>query len=262
MSQPHPATPMHYLDVTLATEIENIALDEALLETAEFSSEEENGSRVSSVELLRIWEPSRPVVVLGRSSPIETEVNLEFTSANRIPVVRRMSGGQSVVNGPGCLLYGVLLSYGKRPELRMLENAHAFVMTRMQRAIAGLGIETEIDGTSDLSIMDPAKATRRKVSGNSLRCRRNWLFYHGTMLCSADLDLISNCLGPPRRMPDYRVGRSHADFLVQLPTDIESLKRAIIKEWSCAATVTEYPLGLTAELVRDKYATSAWTEKI
>ena len=61
---------MQLLELTLDNPYENIALDEALLETAE-----QNG--VAS-EMLRLWYPREPLVVMGRSSSISAEVNLEY----------------------------------------------------------------------------------------------------------------------------------------------------------------------------------------
>ena len=43
-------------------------------------------------------------------------------------------------------------------------------------------------GTSDLAIGD------LKFSGNSARCRRRWLLYHGTLLYDFPLSLVAQCL--------------------------------------------------------------------
>jgi len=49
---------MRYLDLTLPTPAENLALDEALLEEAERAGR--------ATETLRVWEPREPIVVVGR----------------------------------------------------------------------------------------------------------------------------------------------------------------------------------------------------
>ncbi|MEM7453512.1 MAG: biotin/lipoate A/B protein ligase family protein [Planctomycetota bacterium] len=244
---------MKLLDVKLSCNLQNIALDEAVLERAERGE--------CTDELMRFWEPMKPIVVIGRSSPIEMEVDLDFCRQNDIAVVRRASGGQSVVNGPGCLIYSVLISYEKRPELRMLDNAHEFVMGRMRSAIDSLGVEVQMEGTCDLTLAH-LDGSRRKVSGNALRCRQNWMLYHGTMLCDADLELISNCLGRPKRMPDYRKERTHSDFLAQLPVNIGDLQNAITSTWQIKQSTTDWPEKLTDELVRHKYQNDEWNYKV
>ena len=196
------------------------------------------------------------LVVIGRSSPIKTEVNLPFCESNGIEVLRRCSGGQSIVTGPGCLMYSVLLDYRKRPELRMLERVHEFVMNHMRDALRRLGVETEMEGTSDLTL------NRRKFSGNSLRCKRNWLVYHGTMLCDFDIGLISQCLGKPIREPEYREQRSHQDFLTQLPVNCSELSQAIAAQWDARESMVEWPHQVTANLVAEKYEQELWNSKV
>ncbi|MFK7768533.1 MAG: biotin/lipoate A/B protein ligase family protein [Mariniblastus sp.] len=239
---------MKQLQLTLESSAENLAIDEALLEMADSCDDHP--------EVFRIWEPIKPMVVLGRSSPIEQESNLDYCRQHNVDVLRRASGGQAIVTGPGCLMYAALLDYRKRPELRMLEQAHQFVMGKMQRAIEGLGISVQMQGTSDLTYES------RKFSGNSLRCKRNWLIYHGTMLCDFDLDLIANCLGKPIREPSYREGRSHREFLIQLPTSCDKLAKAMIKEWQAEEPHSNWPVELTQKLVRERYTNDQWTFKV
>ena len=64
-----------------------------------------------------MWESSEVAVVLGRSSQIAREANVDACRADNIPILRRCSGGCAVVIGPGCLMYSVLLSYERRPRL-------------------------------------------------------------------------------------------------------------------------------------------------
>jgi len=242
------------LDLTLENSLANIALDEALLEVAEASTDHP--------ELLRLWQPASPLVVLGRSSPWETEVEHSFCQEHQIPVVRRCSGGQSIVTGPGCLMYAVLLDYRLRPELRLLDRAHHFVMSKMQAALKTLGIDAKISGTSDLTVGG------QKVSGNALRCKRNWFVYHGTMICDLEIDLIANCLGKPIRQPEYRQLRSHRSFLDQLDTSAGELEEAIARTWSADFEATPDAGWLARlkekcdQLLTEKYSTDQWNQKV
>ena len=245
---------MQRLDLTLDNPTANIAFDEALLEAAEAADEH--------AEVLRLWQPTSPLVVLGRSSPWQTEVNHSFCTEHQIPVVRRCSGGQSIVTGPGCLMYAVLLDYRSRPELRSLSQAHQFVMTKMQVAVESLGINADLSGTSDLTVGG------QKVSGNALRCKRNWLVYHGTMICDLDIDLIANCLGDPIRQPEYRQERDHRSFLTQLDTSVGELMEAIAVAWAADFETDPDQAALNSlkercdQLVDTKYATEKWNQKV
>ena len=116
---------MTLLDLTLPTAAENLALDEALLDEAEASS--------AGCETLRLWEPKEPAVVVGRSSQAAIEVRLDACRELAVPVLRRASGGAAVVTGPGCLMYSLVLSYEMRPALRVLSNAHRWVLGTLVR---------------------------------------------------------------------------------------------------------------------------------
>ena len=227
----------------------NIALDEALLEAAEAGE--------TQTEILRLWTPSQPIVVLGRSSPHLTEVNLKYCLENEIPFIRRCSGGASIVTADGCLMYAVLLDYRLRPHLRMLEQAHRFVMGKLQTALSSMGIETKFQGTCDLTI------DNRKFSGNALRCKKNWMIYHGTMICrEMETGLISRCLGNPKRQPDYRAGRTHSDFVTRLPCSVDTLSNAIQNEWGAVEPLEQWPEQRTVDLVDGKYSKESWNKKL
>src|SRR6187401_2887520 len=149
---------MQRFDITLPTPAQNLAFDEALLEWAEKNSAEG--------EFLRLWESPEPMVVVGRSSRVAAEVNEPFCRQENIPVLRRSSGGAAIVAGPGCLMYAVVLSYVARPELRMLDRAHDFVLSRIAATFREVGLAVSHCGTSDLAL------DGKKFSGNSLRCKR------------------------------------------------------------------------------------------
>ena len=236
---------MQFLDKSLATPAENLALDEALLEVAETS----NGT----AEVLRLWESPRYAAVLGRSSRASDEVDLQSCKQRRIPVVRRTSGGGAVVIGPGCLMYSVFLSYRCRPELRMIERAHQFVLGVVASAVAELVGEVQLSGTSDLTLVG------KKFSGNSLRCKRHWLLYHGTLLYDFPLELISDCLPMPLRQPDYRSDRCHEEFITNLTAPVEQLRATLVRRWQAEQPLNDWPRSRTTELAMQKFADRAWT---
>jgi lipoate-protein ligase A len=236
---------MKLLDLSLDRVSENLALDEALLEMAE--------AETVPTEALRLWESHRVAVVLGRSSKVREEVDLDACRRRSIPVLRRCSGGTSVLIGPGCLMYAVVLSYQRRPELRLIEQAHRFVLERVVAAVSPLVSErVEARGTSDLAIGD------RKFSGNSLRCRRNHLLYHGTILYAYPLSLLDECLLTPPRQPEYRLGRSHGQFVANVPVSADALRAALIRAWSTTSEMRGWPRESMRELAARRYEDDAW----
>src|SRR5881296_1169350 len=91
---------MNFCELTLPCPYENLACDEVLLELAE---------REDTGELLRFWEAVHYFVVVGYSNKVRAEVNLPFCELNTIPVLRRCTGGGTVLQGPGSFNYSLVL---------------------------------------------------------------------------------------------------------------------------------------------------------
>jgi lipoate---protein ligase len=259
---------MQRLDLTLPTPAENLALDEALLDWAE-----EDGP---DWEFVRTWESPQPIVVVGRSSRVSKEILLPACSERKIPVLRRSSGGAAIVAGPGCLMYAVVLSYRRRPELQDISRAHAFVLGRLAatlRPLLGAPGDFAHAGTSDLVIRQvlqrredgvtpcsqlPAPGSIRKFSGNSLRAKRTHLLYHGTLLYDFDLSLVDVCLQMPPRQPEYRDGRSHSDFVANLPLGRDALVEAVAAAWPASGDLADWPRRRVAALVAERFGRDEW----
>lgn len=236
------AAGMEYLELTLPTPEENIALDEALLDEVDSAADANAQPR----ECLRIWEPATPLVVVGHNSKVDGEVDANFCRQRGIPILRRASGGCAIVTGPGCLMYAVVLSYQLRPKLRSLDEAHRFVLDTLLKGLRPLVANVDRQGTCDL-VVGP-----HKFSGNSLRCRRNALLYHGTLLYDFPLELVSGCLKKPPREPEYRAGREHAAFVMNLPVSAEAMKDGLRTVWHADSERAEWPEAKVRELVRER----------
>jgi lipoate-protein ligase A len=96
-------------------------------------------------------------------------------------------------------------------------------MSRMRHALAVPGIEFE--GDSDLT-MDG-----RKVSGNAQRRMQHAILHHGTLLYSFDAGRAERFLAPPHRQPPYRAGRTHGEFLGNLPLTAVQIEERLMKAW-------------------------------
>ena len=88
----------------LITAAEQLAVDEAILDEAE--------SGLLKTPVVRTWQAAAPVVVLGSSSELLREVNYDACTRLNIPVLRRPSGGATVILGPGCIMWSSVLYHG------------------------------------------------------------------------------------------------------------------------------------------------------
>jgi lipoate-protein ligase A len=239
---------MRYLDLTLPELAENLALDEALLEEAESTSH--------PMETLRFWEARQYAVIVGRSSRMAAEVRSEVCRELKVPVMRRISGGAAVVVGPGCLMYAVVLSLRLRPQLRSIDRAHAHVLGTIAAALLPSVPDLTHRGICDLSIGE------QKVSGNSVRCKREHLLYHGTLLYDFPLEMIGRYLAMPPRQPDYRQARPHRDFVANLPLDADMLRSALQTAWAASEPCSDWPQAAIRRLIAEKYSRPEWNEQL
>jgi lipoate-protein ligase A len=244
---------MMFIDLTLPRPAENLACDEALLDESEAEAD---------LEILRLWEPADEFVVLGYGNHVDTEVNRAACAARGIPIFRRCSGGGTVLQGPGCLNYSVILRIDDGGPLHSITTANRFIMERNRAAIESLLVgptgparRVEVSGHTDLSI------NGLKFAGNAQRRRKRFLLFHGTLLLNLDLAFIETVLPMPSRQPDYRRNRRHRDFLTNLHLPLPAVKSALQQAWSADKPLETIPRERIASLVRDKYETAEWNLK-
>jgi len=182
---------------------------------------------IDSVPLLRMWTVDQLAVVLGKSNNVETETNREQCVLDEIPIIRRCSGGGTVLIGPGCLCYSLILPLTFNDTLMTINGANQWIMTQMSEGLSDyFDLKISVQGYTDLCLAG------RKFSGNSQRRLKHALLFHGTLLYNFDLSLVSRYLAYPSRTPAYRQNRTHDQFLTQLPTnDVNHLVKALISIW-------------------------------
>jgi lipoate-protein ligase A len=237
---------MKLVDCTLPSPPENLALDEALLDLAE---EREPGG------FLRFWESDTPFVVLGYSNQLEREVHVSACRSAGVPILRRISGGGTVLQAPGCLNYAVVLPNAAAPRDTLTAVNH-FVLEHLREALGSLlPVRPDIRGHTDLTL------DGRKISGNSQRRKKTHAVVHGTVLLNLDMALVERYLKMPTLQPSYRSGRSHRDFMTNLQLSSDLVKDAMRRVWDASTAMDELPLEKTRALVREKYGVSEWTAR-
>jgi len=239
---------------------ENLAAEEALLDLAEAGQ---------WGETLAFWEPQEHFIVLGCGNQAATEVDRAACERLGVPILRRSSGGGTVLQGPGVLNYCFILRITENTPLATINGANQFIMHRNAEALTNLlnkeqppphpspatrHPSVEVRGHTDLALAD------RKFSGNAQRRKRTHLLFHGAVLLGLDLELLTAVLPLPARQPDYRGGRAHRDFLTQLALPAATIKAALRDAWS-AHTPTAPPDWAAAigRLVSEKYGRAEWT---
>lgn len=236
---------MNLCDLTFPTAEENLACDEALLDL----SEDGPGG-----EILRFWEPSENFVVVGYANKVSEEVHEAFCASRGVPIFRRCTGGGAVLQGPGVLNYSLILR--AEGELHNIPAANHFILRHHQSALAEiLRAPVEILGHTDLAIGG------LKFSGNSQRRKKRCLLFHGSILIDLDIEMVEKTLLFPSREPEYRLGRSHSDFLLNLKVPSELVKSALRKSWNVTQPLQQIPVEQIALLGRERYSRAEWNHK-
>lgn len=238
--------PLTLLDHTAETLDENLALDEALLLAAEAGK---------GGEILRFWEWPTYAVVLGAGGSIAIDVNEEACRADGVTIHRRASGGGTVLLGRGCLLFSLVLAYDRAAELRDVTASYRWVLGRVRDALRPIA-PLEAVGISDLAW------NGRKVSGNAQQRKSRHVLHHGSLLYDFDLAAVARYLRSPEREPAYRAGRTHHEFLTNLPADVGTLKRLLADGFTAEPGPVDLgTFGQVSGLVREKYGTADWVRR-
>jgi len=235
---------MKWLDLTLHTPEENLALDEALLDLCEEGFDH---------EILRFWESPSYFVVAGYSNAIKSEVNVSSCRKDGIPILRRASGGGTVLQGPGCLNYALILKIGRAKALTGISSTNTYIMNKHAHSLSlALKENVKFQGSSDLTL------NHMKFSGNAQRRKKHFLLFHGTLLTQFDVSLIAKYLKMPSKEPDYRKKRSHADFITNLNLSSAKLKAIFKKTWQAEKEMKEIPFEKVLALIESKYKNPEW----
>jgi lipoate-protein ligase A len=223
---------------------EQLALDDELLTAVD---------RAELRPLLRFWQSPTTAVVLGRGNVPDLEVDLPACRDLDVPIWRRSSGGGTVVVGPGCLAFTLVL-----PATSQLRNLGAGPVTRLllERSLSGWGesLGLSVQGVSDITLGD------RKISGNAQRWKRDAFLHHGTVLLSFDLDLVRRLLREPARRPEYRSTRSHSDFVQNAPFTADEFRKHLVEQWDATIQRSIPPEVLAAanQLAMERAEQSNW----
>lgn len=256
---------LHLVETGFSTPAELLACDEALLDLANSGAEQ---TPSDSGGFLRFWESPTCFVVLGYSKKMAEEVHWKECRETGVPIFRRCTGGGTVLQGRGCLNYSLVLPVTAHAELATITSTNCFIMRQQARALSDLlGQQVEVKGHTDLVLGD------MKFSGNAQRRKSRALMFHGSILYDFDLDLVERLLQMPRQRPEYRVDRTHRDFIRNIPAARAELEAAISEVWKSVfnwkttdgmgqtENVESLVVDRTAALAREKYSREEWNHR-
>ncbi len=168
-------------------------------------------------------------IVMGISSKPEEHINLGKASQDQIPLIKRFSGGGTVIVDDDTLFITLIIQKEHSPCTPFPEKIMRWLEALFSPAF---DIPQFALYQNDFVIGD------QKCGGNAQYIRKDSWLHHVSFLWDYKQDSMDYLLMPPK-MPNYRAKRTHDDFLCKLcdyahskPHLIEKLKRELAKRYT------------------------------
>lgn len=121
-------------------------------------------------------------VITGKHQCAHRETNTRYVTENKIPVLRRLSGGGTVYHDPGNLNFTFILNSQAGKQIDFARYSKPVL-----DYLRSIGVDATLHG-SDIRV------DGMKLSGNAEHVYHNRVLHHGTILFNASLDTLRNCL--------------------------------------------------------------------
>lgn len=185
--------PLYILNLKSVTILEQLQIEEALMR-----ADDRNWCLINS--------GVSPAIVLGISSKSEQWIDHDRLKSSPIPVIRRFSGGGTVVVDQNTLFVSFICNEGTFPN-------HP---TSKEILTWSGGIYSEVFDPLPFSVQENDYAIGdRKVGGNAQYLRKARWLHHSSFLWDFHPERMAYLRQPPK-MPAYRHQRGHFDFLCKM----------------------------------------------
>ena len=155
-----------------------------------------------------LWIPDKVYIVLGASNNPNESLNTENVILDNVTVLKRPSGGQTVVLTPdNIIISAVFVNQHDLQPREVFRNMNLLIISAIEKT----GIkDLSMMGISDIAI------SGRKILGSSIYRNKQSLLYHAVLNLGEPASTFERYLRHPVKEPDYRNGRSHIDFVTSL----------------------------------------------
>jgi lipoate-protein ligase A len=221
----------------------NMAIDEALIEN------------IGQAPVLRIygWRPA--AISVGYFQSIKEEVDLEKCSQLGVDVVRRLTGG-------GTVLHEFELTYSfitKQYQQNIMESCR-WICDAIVMSINRLGFDASFVPLNDIVV------NGKKVSGSAQTRRKGVLLQHGTLLLSVDVDKMFSVLKVPSEKLRDKIVKDVKERVTSLAGTTfddmaSSLKTSFAEKFDAelvADTMSTEEISRAKWLAERKYSSKEW----
>src|SRR6266851_1634317 len=234
----------------------HMALDEVLLQRVIA------GRRRPTV---RFWEWTERALVIGSHQSVINEIDLAAVNQLGFTVTRRMSGGGTMLCEPGRTITYSLYVPATVVDGLSFRQSYAALDAWAVRSFVTLGVPAAYREIND--IISP----RGKIGGAAQARRRGFVLHHTTVAHSMDPALLPRLIRIGRERLAERGVRS-AEKPVSPLSEFTSMDCAGVAHHMASSFTAEFhaldsevsreELDAARELVRTKYATSGWVNRL
>jgi len=223
-----------------------MALDEVLLQN------------LDDIPILRLYGWNPPTVSIGYFQKMEDEVDVEMCKHLGIDVIRRLTGGGSVLHDSE-LTYSFLT---RRYPQSIIES-YKVICDAVIIALSKLGFNAKFSPLNDIVI------NGKKISGNAQTRKNGALLQHGTILLDVDFEKMFSVLKVTKeKIRDKMISDSKDRVIGLNKTYVEtlsSLKNGFREKFAAnlvSDTLTEDEKIRTKKLIKEKYSTTRWNLRL
>lgn len=134
--------------------------------------------------IFMLWR-NEPSIIIGKHQNAYSEINYEFVKEQKIPVIRRISGGGTVYHDLGNINFTFIQNIS--------ENENKIDKNRFTPKIVEI---LNIFGLNNVEIKERNTLTinNLKISGNSEHIWKNRILHHGTILFSTNINILNEII--------------------------------------------------------------------
>ena len=234
----------------------HMALDEVLLDAVIA------GRRGPAI---RLWAWIEPALVIGSHQSVINEVDTATAHRLGFTVTRRMSGGGTMICEPGrTITYSMYLPATAVAGLSFRQSYAALDAWAVQ-SFRELGVPASYREIND--IISP----RGKIAGAAQARRRGFVLHHTTIAHQMDVEIVDQLIRLGRDRLSERGVRSAEKSVSPLAwftsLSCEDVARHMEDSFRRAfgatdGSLTAAEIAAADQLVRDKYSTAAWINRI
>jgi lipoate-protein ligase A len=124
-----------------------------------------------------------PALIIGKHQVAHMEADTRFITENKIPIIRRISGGGTVFHDYGNLNFTFIRNSEAGRQVDFRRHTRPVI-----DFLVSQGVNATFEGRNDIRVEG------LKISGNAEHIHRNRVLHHGTLLFSSSLDMLRNSI--------------------------------------------------------------------